>query len=66
MADLNRLNQIKDLPARLGIGRSKIYEELASGRLQSVTVGRRRLVPESAIADYIEGLIAGYKTAGTM
>jgi excisionase family DNA binding protein len=27
-----------------GIGRTKLYEELAAGRIQSTTVGRRRLI----------------------
>jgi excisionase family DNA binding protein len=36
-----------------GIGRSALYGELQAGRLRSCKVGRRRLVPSSAIADYI-------------
>lgn len=41
---------------RLGIGRSKTYEVLGSGQLRSVKVGRRRLVPESAIVEFIQNL----------
>ncbi len=58
MSDTNYLHPINNLPSKLGIGRSKIYEELASGRLRSVRVGRRRLVPEQAIADFITALEA--------
>ena len=54
-----RLNNIEAVVARLGLGRSKVYEELASGRLRSVKVGRRRLVSESALVEYIERLEAG-------
>ena len=37
----------------LGISRSTVYRELNAGRLPSVKIGRRRLVPASAIAQRI-------------
>jgi len=37
----------------LSMGRSVIYEQIRSGRLRSVTQGRSRLIPASAIADYV-------------
>ncbi len=37
-----------------GLGRSKIYEEIGSGRLRSLKVGRRRLIAHSAVLDWIE------------
>lgn len=37
----------------LSMGRTAIYELIRSGRLRSVKEGRMRLVPASAIADYI-------------
>jgi excisionase family DNA binding protein len=37
----------------LSMSRSVIYEQIRSGRLRSVTQGRVRLIPASAIADYI-------------
>jgi excisionase family DNA binding protein len=40
----------------LGIGRTKVYAEIAAGRIESVTVGSRRLVPYSALEAYIERL----------
>ncbi len=40
---------------RLGIGRSALYGEIAAGRLRTVTIGRRRLVPAGAIASYVNG-----------
>jgi excisionase family DNA binding protein len=39
-----------------GLGRTKVYEELASGRPRSVRVGRRRFVPADAIREYVEAL----------
>ncbi|MFE2886306.1 helix-turn-helix domain-containing protein [Streptomyces sp. NPDC059272] len=38
----------------LRIGRSMVYEEIRLGRLQTVRIGRRRLVPPDYIAEYIE------------
>jgi excisionase family DNA binding protein len=39
---------------KLGISRAHLYRELVStGRLRSVHVGRRRLIPSSAIAELI-------------
>lgn len=54
-----RLNSVETVIERLGVGRSKVYEELGSGRLRSVKVGRRRLVSETALIDYIEQLESG-------
>ena len=50
------LNSIKDIVARTGLSRSTIYEEMDSGRLRSVKVGRRRLITGSALIDYIDNL----------
>jgi excisionase family DNA binding protein len=37
----------------LSMSRSVIYEQIRSGRLRSVTQGRSRLIPASAIAEYV-------------
>ena len=37
----------------LSISRSVIYDEIRTGRLRSVHRGRSRLIPATAIADYI-------------
>ncbi|MFF4294809.1 helix-turn-helix domain-containing protein [Streptomyces vinaceus] len=37
----------------LRIGRSMLYEQIRLGRLRSVTIGRRRLVPPEYVAEYI-------------
>jgi excisionase family DNA binding protein len=39
-----------------GLGRTKIYELIAAGELRTVKIGRRRLVPASAIAEYVARL----------
>jgi excisionase family DNA binding protein len=52
------LHQIPAAMARLSIGRSTIYNLMDSGALRSVKVGKRRLIPESAIAEFISQLEA--------
>ena len=53
-----RLNTITQTSDRLGICRANLYNLLSSGELRSVKIGRRRLVPEQAIADFITSLEA--------
>jgi excisionase family DNA binding protein len=47
------LYRVTEAMALLSLSRSVIYEQLRCGRLRSVHVGRTRLVPASAIAEYV-------------
>lgn len=38
----------------IGIGRDLAYDMIHSGELRSIKVGRRRLVPKSAVVDFVE------------
>ena len=49
----DKLLNVDEAAGRLGIGRSRLYDELAAGRLASLRVGRRRLVSEGQLAEYI-------------
>lgn len=49
----DRLLSIDDAADALGIGRTRAYREIRDGRLRTVTIGRRRLVPSSAVAEFI-------------
>lgn len=40
----------------LGIGRTKVFELMASGELESVAIGRSRRVPVEALDAFVEGL----------
>lgn len=53
----DRLLSVAEVASALGIGRSALYSEIAAGRLRTIRVGRRRLVPASAIAEYITALL---------
>ena len=42
---------------RLSVGRTTIYELMASGELQSVNIGRCRRVPVSSLSSFVNKLI---------
>lgn len=50
----DRLLSIIEAADTLGVGRTKVYDEIGSGRLRTLQVGRRRLVSTAALRDYIE------------
>lgn len=49
----DRLLDIDAAAEALSLGRSLLYAEIAAGRLRSVKVGRRRLIPQGALTAYI-------------
>jgi excisionase family DNA binding protein len=50
----DRLLSIAEAAQALHVSRTRLYGELQSGRLRSIRVGRRRLVPASTIRERIE------------
>ena len=52
-ATTQQLYRVPEAMTLLSISRTVIYEQIRSGRLHSVTQGRIRLIPASAITDYI-------------
>jgi len=51
----DRLMSIEQAARALGIGRTALYSEIGAGRIRSIKVGRRRLVPSSAISEVASG-----------
>ncbi|KAB2386424.1 helix-turn-helix domain-containing protein [Actinomadura montaniterrae] len=51
---LKPLYKISDLPGILPFSRSRIYELVRAGRIRTVKEHSVRLVPASAIVEYIE------------
>jgi excisionase family DNA binding protein len=49
----DRLYSVDAAATALNLGRSRIYLEIGSGRLRSIRVGRRRLIPAAAVAAFI-------------
>jgi excisionase family DNA binding protein len=42
----------------LGISRTAVYELITAGKIKTVKIGRRRLIPSEAIEGFIAGLTA--------
>lgn len=57
-----QLYKVTDAMRVLNLSRTVLFEQLRSGRLRSVKQGRNRLIPTSAIHDYVALL---EKEAGT-
>jgi excisionase family DNA binding protein len=52
------LYPISDAAVNLGIGRTKLFELIAGGEIQTVTIGRRRLIPRDSLLEFVERLRA--------
>lgn len=48
---------VPEAMAMLSMSRTQIYEQIRSGRLVTVTQGRRRLVPAASIGAYVAMLM---------
>ena len=46
-------SSVDDLARDLGISRQKAYAELRAGRIPSIRLGRRFVIPKSAIAEWL-------------
>jgi excisionase family DNA binding protein len=44
-----RLLSVDEAAEALGVGRTAVYSEISAGRLRTIKVGRRRLVPSSSV-----------------
>lgn len=51
------LYRVNEATVLLSLSRSAIYQDIRAGRLQTVTRGRSRLIPASAIRAYVQLLI---------
>jgi excisionase family DNA binding protein len=49
---------LKETAVALRLGRSKLYELIAAGKLRSVKVGGSRRIPATALAEFVEALEA--------
>jgi excisionase family DNA binding protein len=49
---------VEDASRLLGLGRTTIFAEMRAGRLKSFRVGSRRLVPVSALDEYVADRMA--------
>ena len=49
---------VNEVARRLSVGRSQVYELLASGQLPRVKLGRRTLVPVQALQAWVDRAVA--------
>lgn len=59
LADLPEVLTVDQVAQYLGVGRNTAYAAVGRGEIRSVKVGRRVLVPRSAIKDLLEGAGGG-------
>ena len=57
ISDSQLLVTPEEAARRLSVGRTTIYELMASGQLQSVNIGRCRRVPVSSLSSFVNRLI---------
>jgi excisionase family DNA binding protein len=53
-----RLLPIEAVMAQLSLGRSSVFELINTNQLRSVKIGRRRLVPQVSIDEFVANLLA--------
>jgi excisionase family DNA binding protein len=51
--ELTDLLSVEEAARRLRIGRTTMYGLIAAGQIETVTIGRRRLVPPECVAAYV-------------
>lgn len=51
--------------AQLGVGRTTMYDLLRTGAIESVKVGRSRVIPADALVKYLDRLRAGAEATNT-
>ena len=52
---------LKETAVALRLGRSKLYDLMAAGKLRSVKVGGSRRIPATALAEFVAALEAEQK-----
>ena len=52
------LYRVSEAASMLGISRTNVYHLMNDGRIGSVHIGARRLIPRTALETFVEGLAA--------
>jgi excisionase family DNA binding protein len=53
------LLSVRDAARRLGVGRDHCYRLVREGRLRSIAIGGRRLIPVTELAAFVDREIGG-------
>jgi len=57
MTDTQLLLSVEEAADQLRLGRTRTYELVKTRKIQSVKVGRRRLVVRSCLLDFVQALL---------
>jgi excisionase family DNA binding protein len=57
MTDTQLLLSVEEAADQLRLGRTQTYELVMTRKIQSVKVGRRRLVVRSSLLDFVQALL---------
>ena len=57
MTDTQLLLSVEEAADQLRLGRTRTYELVKTRKIQSVKVGRRRLVVRSSLLDFVQALL---------
>ena len=56
-----RLLPVDAVMAQLSLGRSSVFDLISTNQLRSVKIGRRRLVPQVSVDEFVTNLLAASK-----
>lgn len=56
--DVKVLLQVREAAARLGVGRTTVFELIKEGKIASVLIGRSRRIPVGEVEAYVARLVA--------
>jgi excisionase family DNA binding protein len=62
---VERLLKVQEAAERLQVSRAFLYELMASGQVDSVSIGAARRVPESSLDAYIKRLVQEHRDRTT-
>jgi excisionase family DNA binding protein len=54
LTEPQRLLRVETVAQLLDLARSTVYEEIRLGRLRTVRIGRRRLIPTEYVEEYVD------------
>jgi excisionase family DNA binding protein len=56
-----RLLPVEAVMAQLSLGRSSVFDLISTNQLRSVKIGRRRLIPQVSVDEFVTNLLAASK-----
>lgn len=54
--EFKRLLTIEEVKQKLSLGKTKVFQLIATGELKSVQIGKARRIPITALEEFVDGL----------